>query len=165
VKEIKSTLICRLPPDVSLAVPFKAPPALSSECRSRCRQVRIQLRAPLTPARPTCTPGTVGLQARRAGGSGERAASGLLARAAREGLSASGAWGWRGGGRVRCPGRWPRHAWAREPAAFRFCSKRAPRPLVGLGNRGGRSYLWSKAQVDAENKDLTDLKGGAYLRA
>ena len=39
------------PPDVSLAVLFKAPPAPQSEYPSSCRQFRVQHRFPPTPAR------------------------------------------------------------------------------------------------------------------
>lgn len=39
------------PPDVSLTLPFKAPPELGSKYRSCSRQVRFLLRAPPTPAR------------------------------------------------------------------------------------------------------------------
>nr|XP_008539935.1 PREDICTED: uncharacterized protein LOC103565606 [Equus przewalskii] len=42
----------QFPPDVSRAVPFKAPPAPHSEYRSSCRQVRIHRRAPPTLACP-----------------------------------------------------------------------------------------------------------------
>lgn len=117
------------PPDVSLPVPFKAPPAPSSEYGSRCRQVRTQHRAPPRPACSTCTPGTVGPRAHCAGGSGERAASGSLARRCpRRGLCSRGV-----------GGRQDPHVDS-EVTALCFCSKWAPWPLVRLGNRGGRSY-------------------------